>query len=294
MPQRSYKIEFFQLNMVPNQNVSSIRELFEALHDEEYETSLVITGFPREVWGLVFDRYPASVCGQFRKFRNTDIPEVGSIGEDGEEIELDDDEGLIEKNFFVYYEENNLLAWHKNSHSSSINQFVNFLSTTAGIRVTAGPILQSDAIARLMSNDVQLKKIEITLPRPTNPQLYPRDDFGTSIIGLLSDSDADSLKISMGVDLRRADTEGRLSGRLKRTLRNLVQSGATTARAYVFEDGLEHPIDLIADRIFSWQSVETNAYFPPNFTMYGIIDTAKAECQEELDGYFGALEDALI
>ncbi|ELR0534424.1 hypothetical protein R3I79_004604 [Escherichia coli] len=294
MPQRTYKIEFFQLNFVPNQNVSSIRDLFEALADGEYETSLNIGGFTREVWGLVFDRFAKSVCGQFRKFRDTDIPEIGSIGEDAEEIELDDGQGLIEKNFFIYYEQNALLAWHKNSHSSSINQFVNFLSSVTGVKVTAGPILQSDAIARLMSGDVELKKIEFTLPRPTNPQLYPQDDFGSTILSMMNSADADSLKISMGIDLRRTDTEGKLANRLKSTLKNLVSNGASTARAHVLEDGIEYPIDLIADRVYSRQSVETNTHFPPSFTMYGIIDTAKAECQEELDAYFGAMEDALI
>lgn len=294
MPQRSYKIEFFQLSIVPNEDFSSVRELLEALEDDEYETSLEIGGSTREIWGLTFDRYPDSVCGQFRKFRNTDIPEIGSLGEDAELIELEDDEGLIEKNFFIYYEQNDLLAWHKNSHSSGINQFAKFLSETAGLKVTAAPIIQSEAIARLMNGNVELKKIEFTLPRPTNPRLYPQDDFGSTILGMLNDANADSLKISMGVDLRRADTEGKMVNRLKRTLRNVVSNGASTARAHVFEDGVEYPIDLIADRVFSWQTVETNANFPPNNTMYGIIDAAKAECQEELDGYFGAMEDALL
>jgi hypothetical protein len=294
MPLRSYKIEFFQLSIIPNQDISSVRDLFEALDADEYDTSLEIGGFTREIWRLVFDRFDNSVCGQFRKFRDTDIPEIGSVGEDAEQIELEDDEGLIERNFFVYYEQNDLLAWHKNSHSSGVNQFANFLSTTAGVRVTAAPVIQSDAIARLMSGDVDLKKIEFTLPRPTNPRLYPEDDFGSSILGMMNNADADSLKISMGVDMRRADTEGKLTSRLKRTLRNLVRNGASTARAHVIDDGVEYPIDLIADRVFSWQSVETNAHFPPNYTMYGIIDTAKAERQEELDGYFGAMEDALI
>lgn len=294
MPLRSYKIEFFQLSIIPNQDISSVRDLFEALDADEYDTSLEIGGFTREIWRLVFDRFDNSVCGQFRKFRDTDIPEIGSVGEDAEQIELEDDEGLIERNFFVYYEQNDLLAWHKNSHSSGVNQFANFLSTTAGVKVTAAPVIQSDAIARLMSGDVDLKKIEFTLPRPTNPRLYPEDDFGSSILGMMNNADADSLKISMGVDMRRADTEGKLTSRLKRTLRNLVRNGASTARAHVIDDGVEYPIDLIADRVFSWQSVETNAHFPPNYTMYGIIDTAKAERQEELDGYFGAMEDALI
>lgn len=294
MSHREYKIEFFQLNFLPNQDISSIRELFEALFEEEYDTALNIGGFTRETWGLLFDRFPNSVCGQFRKFRNTDIPEIGVIGEDAEQIELEDGEGLIERNFFVYYEENDILAWHKNGHSSSVNQFANFLSNTSGLRISASPILQPEAVNRLMQGNIELKKIEVTIPRPTNPALYPDDDFGSDMIRMMNSADADSLKITMGVDLRRADTEGKLSNRLKNMLRNIVRSGASTARAHVFDDGVEYPIDLIADRVFSWQSVETNAQFPPNLTMYGIIDTAKAERQEELDDYFGAMDDTLI
>ncbi|EMK5854217.1 hypothetical protein V9I00_002098 [Salmonella enterica] len=294
MASRNYKIEFFQLSIVPNQDISSVRELFEAIDAEGYESALNIGGFTREMWGLLFDRFPSSVCGQFRKFRDTDIPEIGSVGEDAEELELEEGEGLIERNFFVYYEDNDLLAWHKNGHSSSVNQFANFLGNTSGLRVTAAPVLQSDAIARLMNGEIELKKIEITLPRPTNPTLYPDDDFSSDLFDIMDNSSADSLKITMGVDLRRADTQGKLTSRLKNTLRNIVKNGASTARAHVIDDGIEYPIDLIADRVFSWQSVETNANFPPSRTMYSIIDTAKAECQEELDGYFGSMADSLI
>lgn len=294
MATRSYKIEFFQLSLIPNADVSSLRDLFESLDDNFFSTDLNIGGFTREIWGLVFDRFPSSVCGQFRKFRNTDVPEIGVVGGIAEEINLEEDEGLIEKNFFVYYEEHDILAWHKNNHSSGINQFSNFLSSTSGAKIQANPLLQADAIERLMRGNVELKKIEITLPRPTNPTLFQGDDFGPDLIDLMSSANADSLKVSLAVDMRRADTEGKLTGRLKNTLRYIVRNGATTAKAIVFEDGIEHPIDLIADRVFSYQQVETDAHFPPNLTMYGIINTAKDDCQEDIDGYFGAMEDALL
>jgi hypothetical protein len=294
MAKRSYKIEFFQVSLNPNADANDIRDIFEGIRDEDFDAALEIGGFTREVWGLLFDRFPSSVCGQFRKFRDTDIPEVGVVGGDAEEIDLEDGEGLIEKNFFVYYEDHDLLAWHKNNHSSGVNQFVNFLTAISGAKVSVSPILQSDAIERLMNGDVELKKIEITLPRPTNPRFYKGDDFGPDLIDLMGSANADSLKISLGIDLRRADTEGSLTSRLKNTLKYIVKNGATTAKAIVFEDGIEHPIDLIADRVFSYQDVDTDAHFPPNLTMYGIINTAKDDCQEEIDGYFGSMEDALI
>ncbi|MEN4658721.1 DUF6731 family protein [Pantoea agglomerans] len=293
MPARSYKIEFFQLDVVPTAEISSVRELFEAVDDEELDADLEVGGFTRELWKLVFDRYPDSVCGQFRKFRDTDIPEVGSVGGDAEQIDLEDGEGLIEKNFFIFYEERNILAWHKNNHSSGVTQFVNFLSKISGAKASALPILQPDAIERLMNEDVELKKIEFTLPRPTNPTLYRDDNFSSSILSLMNDSEADTIKLSMAVDLRR-DAEQRLSSRLKNTLRNITRYGASSAKAIVFdENGYEYPIDLIADRVYSYQFIETDRHFPPNLTMYGIIDTAKSDCQEALDGYFGALEDSM-
>ncbi|CNE36149.1 DUF6731 family protein [Yersinia intermedia] len=294
MPFRDYKIEFFQLNLKPSAEIPSIRALFTLLlEDDNYRTSLAQGSYTREIWGLINDRFPRTVCGQFRKFRTTDIPEIGQVGGDAKEIELNENEGLIEKNFFVYYEEHDILAWHKNGHSSSVLQFASFLSASGGCKISAGPVLQPDAIARLMNGNIELKKIELTIPRPTNPELYPEDDYGRGLIDMMNNLNADSLKLSLGVDLRRADSEGKLSNRLKNTLRAIVETGATTARAQVFEDGIEHPIDLIADRVFSYQRVETDAHFPPSFTMYGIIDTAKAECQGDLDDYFGALEDAI-
>ncbi|MGK2697582.1 DUF6731 family protein [Serratia surfactantfaciens] len=294
MTEKNYKVEFFQLSLTPNREIDSFETLFELLeNDDDTQTALNHGGYTREIWGLRNKRNPRAIYGQFRKFRTTDIPEIGKVGGQSQEIELDDNEGLIERNFFAYYVENDIVAWHKNSHSSSINQFAGFLSAIADCKISAAPILQADAIGRLMSGDVTLKKIEFTLPRPTNPDLYPADNYGRGMIDLMNGVDADSLKVTMGVDLRRADTEGKMSNRLKDTLRALVQSGATTARAYVFDEGIEHPIDLIADRVFSIQQIETDAHFPPAITMYNLLDTAKAECQEGIDDYFGEMGRAL-
>ncbi|QWT40135.1 DUF6731 family protein [Dickeya dadantii] len=293
MPEREYRIDFFQLSVLPTHEIEDSVDVFQKIIDGVFDTAINQSGYTREIWSLRRRRSGNAIDGQFRKFRTTDIPEIGQIGMQAQEIELGDNDGLIEKNFFVFYLENNILAWHRNSHSNSPLQFSRFLSSISDSKVTVDPILQADAVQRLMSGNITLKKIEFTIPRPTNPELYPDDDYGRGIIDLMNNTNADSLKLSMGVDLRRADSEGSMTNRLKQTLRNLVHSGATTARATVFENGIEYPIDLIADRVFSIQQVETNTNFPPNLTMYNLIDSAKQECQESLDAYFGAMGEGL-
>lgn len=95
-----------------------------------------------------------------------------------------------------------------------------------------------------------------------------------------------------GTDAVLTAPDNRLTGAIKQTLRNLHALGATTAKATVIEDGLQHTIDLIADRVSSRQRTETDGR-PPAETMYGLIDNAREECSEAIDGYFGAVDNAL-
>ncbi|WP_206757099.1 hypothetical protein, partial [Erwinia persicina] len=71
-----------------------------------------------------------------------------------------------------------------------------------------------------------------------------------------------------------------------------IEFGAKKAVIDVFDaDGVVHPVDLIAERISSYQSVVTDTRFPPAETMYRLIDTAYAENRESINAYIG--EDEL-
>ncbi|QBH95755.1 hypothetical protein EKN56_04675 [Limnobaculum zhutongyuii] len=291
--ERKYKIEFFQLDMTITADYPSPWEVFSAITEEGAETSLNSGGITRDIWGLRDRNRPLSFVGEFRKFRTTDVPEIGEVGSPAEDIELDENEGIIEKNFFVYYRNHRLLGWHNNSHAGGAKHLATFLSNLLGIKVKLNPVLKTDAIRRLMNGNTTVKKISVSIPRPTNPELYPDDDFGRQTIDMMDHMSADSLRLELGINSRRGDSAGALADRIKQALRAFASSGATTAKAQVIEDGIEYPIDLIADRIISFQSVETNARFPPSGTMYRLIDDAKRDCQEDIDGYFGTLENAL-
>lgn len=287
---RRYTIDFYQLSVTSTPQIPTVDDGFKrilaspgAIHD--------IVGYTRELWKPCVR--PGSIGGQFRKFRTSDLPEIGSAGNDATELALAENQGLIERNFFVYYEEHQLVGWCRNGHGNTISQFASFLSACWGTKVQASPILQPDAAKRLMRGGVELKTIEVTLARPTNPDFYPEEDFSQGMIDMLRDSGADTIKLTMGINTRRADTAGSLSSRWKNALNEVTGMGASTARAVVYDDGVEHPIDLIADRVISTQELETNARFPPSGTMYGAIDTARDECKDSIDDYFSSMQEAI-
>lgn len=294
MEQRTYKIDFFQLSHISTPETPTLQDGFNAVHGGSLALIHDMGGYTRDLWAFGPRSSPLSMAGQFRKFRTADLPEIGAAGGHAEELDLEPGQGLVERNFFVYYPEHQLLGWHVNSHGSSPGQFARFLGELWGTKVSIEPVLQPDAIRRLMANGIDATKITLTVARPKNPNLYPNDEFGKSIIGLMNAADADSMHLDLRVDARRSDTTGKLASKVKLALKEIFSTmEVTTARAIVEEDGFLHPIDLVADRVSSRQSAETNASYPPSETMYRTIDAARLECDGAIHDYFGQVGTSL-
>lgn len=245
--------------------------------------------YSRDLWNLEAKVSAKSIRGELRKFRTSDLPEIGSIGEKAEQLELEDGQGIIERNFFVYYEKHQILAWHRNGHGSTAAQFARTLSRLFNSSVQALPVVKKDAIERLLRGDIELKKIEVSLPKPTNPELYDSNDFCKTTLNMMSESCADSMMLSLNIDTRKPGSEGKLSSKMKRAIAEFVDLGATKARAYA--DGIIEPIDLITDRVSSTQEVETNVRYPTSATMFAMLDKARNECSEDIEAYFGVTDD---
>lgn len=288
---KKYKIDFYQLGLTATPQVPSPVEGFRLFLDGGIDTSYRDSTYTRELFGLG-ERNGGSWVGVLRKFRTEDLPEVARLGGEPEDINLEEGEGLVERNCFVFYPGHNLIGWQVDTHGSSPSRFRNFLSHLWGTRVSLDPVIQPDAVDRLMSGSIEMKEIDISVARPQNPDFFPNDEFSSSVLEMLNSAEAHSIRLHLGVDLRR-DRRGRLSNLLKYGLRGLSGAGATTAKAEVFDaDGVQHTIDLIADRVSSVQETDTDGRVVPN-TLYSLIDVAKQECQAVLDEYFGTNDEAL-
>lgn len=292
LEQKNFNIDFYQLVHKPTAQLATPSDAFDQMINKTLPTVASIMGFTREIWNL--NKRGNNYAFQLRKFRTNNLPQVGTTGFDAVDLQLAARHGLIELNYAMYFPARQILAWCQNSHGSAPAHLAKFLSDRWSNEVTISPILQADAIARLMRGGIQLKKIELTIPRPTNPDLYPAEQFNQSLIDMLREGRADSIHITMGIDGRRKDSAGTLMADLKRTLTEAAGLGASTAKAIVFDNGVEHPIDLLTDRVRSTQQVLTDVRYPPSATMYDAIERAHHESEGAINGYFGALGNAVV
>lgn len=287
---KKFHVDFFQLVFDGiNGEIQSPYAGFVAVKDGVINSIDKNGDYSRELWNLEKKIPARSIRGELRKFRTSDLPEIGSMGQKAEQLELEDGQGIIERNFFVYYEKHHILAWHRNGHGSTARQFAKTLSKLFNASVQALPVVKTDAIERLLRGEIELKRIEVSLPKPTNPELYDSNDFCKTTLNMMSESYADSMMLSLNIDSRKPGSEGRLSSKMKRVIAEFVDLGATKARAHA--DGVMEPIDLITDRVSSTQEVETNVRYPTSASMFAMLDRARDECSEDIEAYFGVTDD---
>jgi len=289
---KQYRIEFYELTIdTPTADCPDVFKALASLANGNRELSINIGGIVRELWPPTLWQDQDVIKGSFRKFRMNDLPEIGRVGDTSRELLLEENQGLVEKNFFALYRQQSLLIWHSNGHANTPTQFGHALDELLGTRVNVSPLIQSDALRRLMHGDVKVRKIEVSIPRPKNPDYYPKNKFNRALLSAMSAADGDRIRVSISSNgrIRPQSKFTELKDTVKQALDELVtDSVVSIARADVKEgDGVEHPIDLIADRLLSFQGIDHDGRYPLAQEMFKAFDEARSEKQEEIDACLG-------
>lgn len=233
------------------------------------------------------------VQGVFAKFRSDQIPHIGEAGGNEREIEIAENEGLLEKNHFIYRPLDSLLVFEQNGHGSRPARLARYITEQAGEVLTFDPVVQGDAVERLMRGEAEMRSMKVSFARPTNPDLFPEDQWSRSLMEQMAIAGGSSVVLSITSDSRSDDEEkNRLSARMKDSVRALMRSGyARTVRVKLEEDGIEHPIDLMADRITSVQSVTMAGKYPVRGSIYAALSSAFEEQRDAIYGVIGSPEN---
>lgn len=292
---KKYRVSFHAISVMPNDELVDPFAGMIGVANRQYIDHATQNGVTRQIWRLEPEGAPAeSIRGQLRKLRREDLPEIGSTDQDGRQLDLPENEGVIEKNFFIFYRRRNLLVWHSNGNASNTNQFAKLLSTIWNCPVTIDPLIEADAMRRLLKDGVEVKNLQVSLPRPTNGGLYPNNDFSEDTVRLLNRSGGDRIKVSIGVDGRTKERRGKaLFNVAKEYISDMLSMGASTLKADVIEDGVCHPIDLIANRVQCIQEAEVDSKYPANDAMFDLLRAAKDECNDAITAYFGEGDRAM-
>jgi hypothetical protein len=283
---KRFRFDFYQLTVTPDASISEVGDGFSGSLSGVFQSNCHHHGYTRELHDLTASS--SGWQGQFRKYRDADLPQIGKIGASPSDIILQDDEGLIEVNSFMYFKKFNILVWNVNGHGSHPDKFASCLSDLWGLKVSISPLIEPDCIKRLMRNNVQLKKIIVTVPRPSNPNLYDQNSVSETMMNLMQNTNSDHFKLELGVNLRSKDAEC-LTGNLKLALQEFVAAGATKAEVVIDENGYNEPIDLIAQRISSTRQLATSSRYLPAATMYTMLKDVYDEKQGVIDELCGSL-----
>jgi hypothetical protein len=286
MPNKTFNVGFYQIEYGDNETTEIIHDYFKGWSDESTGPAEKLKSDYHELRNLQNNNNKI-IYGEFVKFRDSDLPHIGELGNKVEhEIGLEEREGLIEKNYFIYYKRYNLIVYQQNGNGSTANQFGQYLTQVTGETTVLQPILEPGAMARLMKKDMKPKYLEVSFAKPKNKDIIPNDLWTKDVFSMLNNSGGNNafIRVSLGQGSR-----GRfLNQSVKKSIKELMRhTDVKIARLKVDEDGIEHPIDLIADRIKSTITVQMRGRYPVRHEVFQELKSSYNEQKKAIISVLG-------
>jgi hypothetical protein len=223
----------------------------------------------------------------FGKLRMSDLPHISDDRGNEHELNLKVDEGLIEKNYLIYMGEKNLLIFQENSYAGRTSRLAQYLTAFAGLTVEFSPIIKADSMRRFMRGSVELRKFDLRVAKPTNPTMFPSDNFSAAMMQLLSSSQGATLGVHMSANLPGARGNS-FGARMKPLLQKMVIGGHAKRAVVEVKEGNEtFLIDLLADQISAKRDMQMVGRYPDPDKVFGELEKARQEVSSDLREHFG-------
>ncbi|WP_299197969.1 DUF6731 family protein [uncultured Amphritea sp.] len=228
--------------------------------------------------------------GVLAKFRDNDLPNIGDrSSQDERPIDLEDSEGLIEKNYFLYDPGLEMMTFQINGSGLNINQAAGLLGAVLSrdriIGVGLSPVLRPDAVDRIINGDMRARKFEISFARPTASELYDAHrDFTGPLMSLLNAYNGVSCSVSISANPPgRSSIRNYLSDVVKGGMANIVGSTVPVNISKIWFDDDSDPIDLIEDRIKGYTSpVRLEGRYPVPQSIYNALERVREQYLDDI------------
>lgn len=292
MATKNIQIEFYQGAVGADGNAGRVSDILRRRMEQAPEAG---GSHPVRIGQYTFDLRRLELLqdglftGEFVKYRQDFLPHVGALNAQERELEIGADEFLIEKSYFLFEPARQLLIYQRNAHGGSVLNLEKYFAQIHHEALTLfHPVLQPEPMRRLMRGEAMPKKAYLTMARPTNPELIPQSDWGRAALELLASSGGVGFNLYIRADGHARDDGRFLNQNIKRGFQELIGCGAAkSAKIHVEEGGFTHPIDLIADRMSSTQTVEMGGRYPLRASILPALYAALEQKQGELQEIFG-------
>lgn len=283
---RNYKVDFYAVTKDNQQKHTVLLDILENLEDDYTDQQSL--GEEQEKFQI---RSIAQIGkGKHRSFKavfgRCRFESLTQGAPDGKEadVELLPGHGLVEKNYFVYFPETNLIIYQRNSAGSHYAKLQNYIQLLSGEKaISLEPILTRDSYESILTNQNAARRVEFSISKPKDPSLYG-DKWSRKAINLVEEAGGISARFIIGVGRQKTTT---LLPQAVVDVVNFSRLGlAKTAKIKL--QGVDEPIDLIADRVIEKITVklDSKSHIDP-VDMYTELYNSKDRREEELKVFFG-------
>lgn len=294
MQTQNFTIEFYQIILKrdnnDNNNQARPTELLQQLLSTQSCPVINRDGYDFELRELT--ESTEWIKGKFGKIRHNDIPHAAAPGQVERKLELQRNEGLLEKNHFLYHKGLSLLIWQKNQHASSQVRFCEYLTEATSCHDTpfmALPVIRRDALRKLRDEGMHIRCAEIRVAATANSNTTCDTDFGRSTMQLISASGGMPITLKIAGDGRSRSPMQRFRDFIRPGVLELNEKGVLKKGKIHLESdtGQQDIIDLIADRLKSVKPVRMNDRYPDERSIFSALREAWNDHQDEIRAIVG-------
>ncbi len=237
MTDRNFQVRFTLTSVGADGNPLS--DLLDSVH-ASHGSSLPEISLNGDHWQVRELRKVGQVWrGVFAKL-GADVPHIVDDADEERELELNAGERILEKGFFLYYENKNALVW-QNTKVAGTSKFANYLSQILDTIVMLPPIVNTDALDEAMSRGIH--ELQFTYARPpTLDEGSPR--WRQDAFDLLN-----SVHGAVGKFTLRGGHQQSLAGRTRQIIQGALQSAHVKKVKVKFTDEPLNLVDLLASPV---------------------------------------------
>jgi len=282
-PVKRYRVSFYQASHSNDVTPELAADLLAPIADGD---APVLT-FGRYHYKLVLTRVAAGCYkGEVKRYGEDDLPHAGTLDGDERELELEDFEKTIERNYFLFFQGRKLLVWQENRRASSASLLGRYLTQALGQTISFAPVMTPEVTREFLLGTYKPKAIQFAVARPMNPDMFLDAGETDRILRIIAG--LDGLSGTFRISANAPGIKGRLlnAARALELGNSLISSGQAHMVRLEMHD-LDHPIDLIADRLKDNIEVEMAGRYPHPPSVYSQLQAAKDRMEVLLREVFG-------
>lgn len=295
MATHDFQVYFYRTATANDLDKTAVKDFFdEIVADGGYVSSAMVLGQTGYfISGLHETEYENEFGGAFSKLRKDNLPKIGNEHGIEKDIELLEGDGLIEKNYFLYDANRNLIIWQQNRNASHIVRFQDYLCDQMPNSTKIVPVVEKDAMQRIMQGDVSLAAFDVSFALPTNPDMIPVDANTQKIYELMTGLNVDSIRIHASANAPGRGADKTIKATAKKMLQAIkAMPGTRIVRAKT--RGTDEHIDLIAERLTTEITVKMDGHYPNTDSMFAGLSKAMDNVSEDLEQIFSSDENKLV